>query len=60
MAKKTKEELQWEAEGDLRALRQVEEIKADKARLARAKKLARKEMAALKKVGGAKKRTAKK
>ncbi len=53
-----KDRLKWEAESDLRSLREVEDIKKDKSRLGRAQKLAQKEMRALKKVSASKPRKA--
>lgn len=43
---------QWQAENDLRILRQAEEIRNDKARVNMAKKIATKEMTALQRVAG--------
>jgi hypothetical protein len=54
------QEEKWQAEADLRTLREVEAIRADKGRLSRAEKLAKDELAALKKVAnGSKRRTRK-
>ncbi|UCG53512.1 MAG: hypothetical protein JSW58_08140 [Candidatus Latescibacterota bacterium] len=49
MAKKSKEELEWEAQADLEALKRVEEMQSDRSRLARAKTQAKKELAEMKK-----------
>ena len=42
----------WEAESDLRTLRTAQEIGADKGRMKRAMAMAKKELAAIKKVQG--------
>jgi len=52
-----KDRQKWEAESDLRHLREVEDIKRDPARMERAQVLAQKEMRALKKVGGRPRKT---
>ena len=42
------EEERWQAEGDLRTLRQAREIRADKSRMKRARTLAEKQLADIK------------
>jgi|TARA_R110000744_G_scaffold364030_1_gene472476 hypothetical protein len=46
------DEKKWRAEGDLRTLRNAEEIRNSPSRQREAKKVAKAEMAALKKIGG--------
>jgi len=48
------QEREWQAQDDLRVLRQADEIRATPARVRAAKAIADKEMKALKKVTGAK------
>lgn len=56
MAKKTKRAKpkptpdMWEIEQDLSTIRRAEEIKSDKSRMARVKRLAKKEIQAIKKI----------
>ena len=49
-AKEKAENLKWETESDLRTLRTAQDIKADKGRMDRAMAMAKKELAAIKKV----------
>lgn len=51
----SKEEQKWRAEDDMRTLLRAEEIKSDRARLAKASAVAKKQMAAVAKVAKAKK-----
>lgn len=46
------EQKRWQAEEDLRTLRRAEEVRADRSRVAAAKKMADKEIRALSKVKG--------
>lgn len=51
-AKMTADDKKWETEEDLRALKRVEEIRADKSRLNAARKMVNKEEKALKTLSG--------
>lgn len=48
------EDIDWRAKGDMRTLREAEEIKSDRKRLAAAKKCAKEEICGLEKVAGRK------
>ena len=50
MAKKTKEDLKWQAQYDLDTLRRAAEIQADKARMKRAQAEAKNQINAIQKV----------
>lgn len=54
MPKLTGQDLEFQAEDDLRTLQRAEEVRSNKTRLNRAKKVANKQMKALKKVAGKK------